>query len=466
GDIHHQPGDGRRDRDLRSPGRGGDRPEAAVRGRDLPRVQEDLVRGAVRVALAGGGDPGRGGRAPRSHHDAGDGKDARLRYRGGEQVRPRVPLLRRERRRDACRREDRACGRPDVRPLPAHRARAGHHAVELPVLAGLPVRGARAHGRERGAPEACLQRAAVRACDRGHHPPGRFPRGGFSDAPDLLFPGPGRHRRPARAGGDAHRQRARRAAGRQRGRREHKEDRARARRQRPVHRDAERRPRRGHKRRRHVAHPQQRAVLHQRQAHHRPRGDSRRLYAPLRRRHGRAQGRRPDGREHGHGPARNTPDPGRRNRTGGEERRGRGEGPDRRQATGRAGQLLPADRPHGHTRRLSGLPGGDLRPRRLALPGARHRGGYSPRQRLGLRPELLGLDDRSGRAGAFRQRVGSRHDLHKPHDRVHTRDPVRRRQELGVRTRALPLRHPRVHEPEDGLGGRERRGRGHHGGRV
>ena len=45
--------------------------------------------------------------------------------------------------------------------------RARGHAVELPLLAGVPLRGAGADRRQRGAPEARAERAAVRARDRG-----------------------------------------------------------------------------------------------------------------------------------------------------------------------------------------------------------------------------------------------------------------------------------------------------------
>ena len=52
--------------------------------------------------------------------------------------------------------------------------RPRRHAVELPVLAGLPIRSARADGRQRGRPEARVQRPGLRARDRGRVPPRRF----------------------------------------------------------------------------------------------------------------------------------------------------------------------------------------------------------------------------------------------------------------------------------------------------
>ena len=77
-------------------------------------------------------------------------------------------------------------------------------------------------------------------------------------------------RRPRRRG-DAHRERRRGKQRRVDRRKAHQEDGARAGRQRPVHRHAERRPRRGGRDGRHGAHDQQRPVVHRRQALHRRR---------------------------------------------------------------------------------------------------------------------------------------------------------------------------------------------------
>ncbi len=63
--------------------------------------------------------------------------------------------------------------------LPAARAGAGRHALELPLLAGLPLCRPGAHGRQRRAAQARLQRPAVRPGHRGH--PSR--RAGFPAAP-------------------------------------------------------------------------------------------------------------------------------------------------------------------------------------------------------------------------------------------------------------------------------------------
>ena len=131
----------------------------------------------------------------------------------------------------------------ELRPLPAARRGARRHALELPVLAGLPLRRAGADGGQRRPAEARLERAAVRARDRGDLPRAGFPAGAFQtlligaervaaliDDPRIAAvtltgsEGAGRQRRPRR-------------------RRADQEDRARARRQRSLHRDAERRRR-------------------------------------------------------------------------------------------------------------------------------------------------------------------------------------------------------------------------------
>ena len=66
--------------------------------------------------------------------------------------------------------------RPLLHPLRAARPGPGRHAVELPALAGDPVRRPRAHGRQRRPAQARLERPPVGAPDRGRLPPGRVPR--------------------------------------------------------------------------------------------------------------------------------------------------------------------------------------------------------------------------------------------------------------------------------------------------
>ena len=58
----------------------------------------------------------------------------------------------------------------ELRPLRPARAGARRHAVELSLLAGVPLRGAGAGGGQRGDPEARLERAALRARHRGDVP--------------------------------------------------------------------------------------------------------------------------------------------------------------------------------------------------------------------------------------------------------------------------------------------------------
>ncbi len=92
---------------------------------------------------------------------------------------------------------------------------------------------------------------------------------------------------------------------------------------------------------------------------------------------------------------------------------------------------------------------------------ARHRRGDSPRQRHLVRPWLLGVDQRPLGARAVHERAGGRHGLHQPHSRVQPGGALRRCQELRLRSRALPLWHPRVRQRQDRLDRRERRGRQH-----
>ena len=84
------------------------------------------------------------------------------------------------------RRSDRDRRRLELRALSAARPGARGHALELPVLAGDPLRRAGAGGRERGAAEARVERAAVRARARGLVPPRRLPRGRLPDAAHRL----------------------------------------------------------------------------------------------------------------------------------------------------------------------------------------------------------------------------------------------------------------------------------------
>ena len=123
--------------------------------------------------------------ADRRDDDPGDGQDAGLGQGRSGQVRQGFSLLRRERRAAAGRRAGRRVeGRREegLHPLPAARGGAGRDAVELPALAGRPVRRAGADGRQRRHPQARVERAAVRAVSRRRHRPRRLPGGLLPDA--------------------------------------------------------------------------------------------------------------------------------------------------------------------------------------------------------------------------------------------------------------------------------------------
>ena len=73
-----------------------------------------------------------------------------------------------------------------VHPLPAARGGAGRDAVELPALAGRPVRRAGADGGQRRPPQTRLQRAAVGAVPFRRHRPRRLPGGLLPDAAGVV----------------------------------------------------------------------------------------------------------------------------------------------------------------------------------------------------------------------------------------------------------------------------------------
>ena len=165
----------------------------------------------------------------------------------GREVRVDLRLLRRARRAPSWPTQPRETDAPRsyVRFDPLGR-RAGGHAVELPLLAGLPLRRARADGRQRRPAQARLERAALRARDRGGLPGAPASRAGLFRTVLVESSAVRRtDRRPAHRRRDAHRQRARGQPGRRAGRARAQEDRARARRQRSLHRARRRRSRRG-----------------------------------------------------------------------------------------------------------------------------------------------------------------------------------------------------------------------------
>src|SRR6266436_1576151 len=111
---------------------------------DSDAVIEQKLEKAAHAAR--GGDPRAAQGCSRAPDDAGDGQAAQGSARGDRKMRERLPLLRGERRAPP-----RSGTRPDRRAplreaLPAARSGAGGDALELPVLAGLPIRRPRADG--------------------------------------------------------------------------------------------------------------------------------------------------------------------------------------------------------------------------------------------------------------------------------------------------------------------------------
>src|SRR6185295_16594495 len=261
----------------------------------------------------------------------------------------------------------------------------------------------------------------------------------------------GYHRRPADRRRDAHGQRAGGEPGGGAGRAGDQEDRPRARGERPVRRARGRRRRRRRAGGRVGAPGEQRAELHRRQAVHRRREGSRRLSRAVRRRHAGAPHGRSARQRH-------------RRRAAGARRAarrapsaGRGVGAPRRQARARresafgSGRLLPADGPGGRRQGHAGLRRGDLRAGRGGHRGTR-RGRRDPSgQRFDLRAGRLVVDAGSGARRTARRphRGGLR--LRERSRQVGSATAVRRHQAVGLRTRALGVRSPRVRQREERL---------------
>ncbi len=177
---------------------------------------------------------------------------------------------------------------------------AGRHAVELPLLAGVPLRRAGADGRQRRGCSSTppTSRAARSQIEEVFRDAG-FPYGLFADTAGRLRRRSAAHRRPARRRGHADRQRARREPGRRAGGPRAQEDRARARRQRSVHRPGRRRRRDGGPGGGRRAPDQQRPELHRGQALHRRRARWPTQFTdPIRRRAPRAHDGRSAGARH------------------------------------------------------------------------------------------------------------------------------------------------------------------------
>ncbi len=195
---HHRPHHWPDAAHLRRPlaGRGGD--EAAAGRGDVPHVPPHLLRRARRVDAPGGGAAGGRGGPLRADDDGGDGQAAGGRARRGPQVRHGLPLLRGARRAFPGGRAGGHRAGHELRALPAARAGAGHHAVELPLLAGGALRRPGADGGQRGAAQARAQRAPVRAGARGALPARGLPPGRLPDAAGGRAGGAPAHRGPAR----------------------------------------------------------------------------------------------------------------------------------------------------------------------------------------------------------------------------------------------------------------------------
>src|SRR5439155_516510 len=174
---------GRDARDVRRDlgARAGAHPRRRARG--LPRMASRPVRHARAEDARGGPRVARARRGARSHDHAREGQADRPGGGRDRQVGAGVRVLRRPCRGHAGAAAARNGRRAQLRPLRSTRARARRHAVELPLLAGLPLRGAGADGGQRGDPQARLERAAHRARDPGGFPRGRLPaRAGLREA--------------------------------------------------------------------------------------------------------------------------------------------------------------------------------------------------------------------------------------------------------------------------------------------
>ena len=186
----------------------------------------------------------------------------------------------------------RSARRPRRGPVPAAGRGAGRDAVELSVLAGGPVRGARAGRRQRRLAQARVERSAVRAGAGGCVPARRRARGRVPDLAGGRRPRRRDRRRPPHGGRDGDRQRGRGQRRRRGGGQTSEEDGAGAGRQRRVHRAGQRRPAARDRDGGEGAHRQQRTIVHRRQAFHR----RRRRVRPVRARDGGGDGGAEGGR--------------------------------------------------------------------------------------------------------------------------------------------------------------------------
>ena len=335
-------------------------------------------------------------------------------------------------------------------------AGARRHALELPVLAGVPLRRAGADGGQRRAAQARLERSRSARSRSRRSSARRVPRGRVPDAPRRLRARREAHRGSraiaavtltgsegagARVGGPPA-PRSRRCVLELGG-----SD--------PFvvmpSADLERRRRDGGQ----GPDDQQRPVLHRRQALHRASRRRRRVRAALRREDGGPQDRRSRStRRRRDRPARHAGDPRRGRRARAEDRRRRRPRALGGQRPGRPRQLLPADRARG---RPAGSPADHeeiFGPVASLFRVASLDEAIAARQRHALRPRRLRLDQRRRRARpprATSSRPGAVfiNGMVKSDPRL----PFGGVKKSGLRARALRARHPRVRQRQDGLGG-------------
>ena len=129
---------------------------------------------------------------------------------------------------------------------------------------------------------------------------------------------------------------------------------------------------------------------------------------------------------------------------------------DRRRADRSSGLLLSGDGARRHARVGARVPRRAVRPGRDGVSREGSRRGDRARQRHAVRPRRDGLHERRGRTRSAGRGAGGGTGLRQRDGRVRSARAVRRRQAVGLRTRAGAAGHPRVHEHQDGVGGHPR----------
>ena len=165
GNRDHQSGDRRSGKDLRRSYESSNRAEVATRGLRVSNPSADVVRGARKQSDACRRDLGKRERRVRSFDDARNGQASEGCRGRGNEVCHRLPLLRGECPEIPGRRNCGNGGEAQFYPLSSDWPYSGHHALELPLLAGVSFCRARADGRQCRTAEARFKRSAVRAED-------------------------------------------------------------------------------------------------------------------------------------------------------------------------------------------------------------------------------------------------------------------------------------------------------------